>query len=129
MVVPQARQRCIACLGGENRHRLPFQKEAELERVLDQTDIHMRHQHAPLRNGLDEAFGLKAGNEFADGAERQAGQLHELALRNELARLDVARQKVVGETLVGSFPEVPPSRAGIGLVQPPQAAFSPKSLS
>jgi len=46
--------------------------------------------HAALGHGADQALGFQSRDQFPDGAEREAGDLDELALRDELPRSDVA---------------------------------------
>ena len=42
--------------------------------------------HAALRDRRQQPFGLETRDDFANGAERQAGEGHQFALRYELAR-------------------------------------------
>ena len=121
MLMPKLSERRVACLSGKDRHCCPLQKEAELERVPDQARVHMSNLHAPLRDGLDEAFGLEPRNEFPDGSKRQASQLDKLALRDELPRADVSRQEMVRKTVVGFLPKLVPSPR---LTQPPPSLAS-----
>ena len=59
----------------------------------------------PLRHGLDQPFRLQPRNRLPDRAERQAGQFHEAALRDELSRANVAREKVMRKALIRPFPQ------------------------
>ncbi len=90
---------------GKNRHRLFLDKEAELKRFADQIEINMRDLKPALRHGLDKAFRFKARDQFADSAERQARHGDELALRNELARMKITRQQMLGEALISLVPQ------------------------
>ena len=56
---------------------------------------------AALRHRDDEPIHLQPRNEFANGAERHAGDFHQLALSDELSRHDIASQEAFGEPLIG----------------------------
>ena len=81
----------------ESRDRLALEDQAELEGVADQAEVDGRDLQAALRHRDDQALGLEPGDQLADGAERQAGERDELALADELAGLDVAREEALRE--------------------------------
>ena len=87
--VAQFAQRVVAGRHGEQRDRLLLHEQPELERVTDQLQVDMGDLHAALRHGADQPLGLEPRDQFADRAERQPGQLDELALRDELPGPDV----------------------------------------
>ena len=106
MRVAQRRDRFIARIAGECRDRLALEDEAELERVADQAEVDMRDLHAALRHRDDQTFGFEPRDQLADRAERLPGERDQLALRNELAGTDVAREQAPGKTPVGFLPEL-----------------------
>ena len=46
---------------------------------------------------------VEAGDQLADGAEGEAGQIDKLALGHELPRAQIACQKVASEAAIGLF--------------------------
>ena len=58
-----------------------------------------------LRHCLDKTFRLKARDQFADRTQWQARHGDELALRNELARMKITRQQMLGEALISLIPQ------------------------
>ena len=70
----------------QKRHGgLALEHAAQLEGVVDQLQVDMRDLQPALRHGAQQAFGLQPRDQLAHGAQRHAQQLHQLALRNELA--------------------------------------------
>jgi len=90
VVAAQAPQLFVGDRCGEECYRLPLQEQPELERVAHQREVDVRDLHPPLRHRTDEPLRLEPGDQLADGAEREAGQGDELALRDELPRLELA---------------------------------------
>ncbi len=89
----------------KERHGLLLEKDPELERLADEVDVDMGDLQSPLRYGLDQTFRLQPRNCFPDRAQWQTRQFHEAALRNELPRANVAREKVMRKAFIRPFPQ------------------------
>ncbi len=89
--------RCLT----EAREGFAFDDAAKLEGAADEVEVDGQHLKPALGRGADQPVCLEAGDHLADRTERHAGQLDQFALRDELARLDVARQQLLGEAGIG----------------------------
>ena len=88
----------------EERYRFPLDEQTELEGFADQIEIDMRDLEATLRHRLYQTLGFQTRDEFADCAKRHAGHGDQLPLGDELARMKVTRQQMLGEALIGFVP-------------------------
>ena len=89
-----------------------LQHVAQLERVVDHGQIDMRYLQAALRHGFEQPFGFQARDELPHRAQRHAQQLHQLALRYELAWPNVRRNDLLLEVRVGARPQRGGRRVG-----------------
>ena len=87
-------------------HTLSLALDDSLPVRAHQRQVDLRHLHPALRHGPDKPFRLQPGHELADGAEREAGHLHKLALGDELPGPDLARQQAARISGIGLIAQV-----------------------
>ena len=66
----------------------------------------MYHLQTSLRYCDDESFNLETRNQFSNRAQRELGQLRELALGKKLAGTDIAGEEVFNKAFLRPFPQL-----------------------
>jgi hypothetical protein len=102
---PQVRDLLVGRGLDEQRHHL-LETQPELVGVADEMEIDVRDLQAALQHGPDQAPDLEPRDELADRIQEHAGELGEPALRDELARLQVAGEQMPREPAIGLLAQV-----------------------